>query len=301
MGDALALGDIAAANDDEPRVRDVRVAERLGMAQPLNIRQTIERNRTELEGYGLVHTSCEPTRSGKGRISEAKVYWLNEGQTLVICMLSRTPQAAQVRKEVIEVFMAYRRNQLIQRTLGALPDMRDKWGLVRWGDQFLLVDTTAVGAHGDKVLAADHEGVVSLEERAAGGSQPPWMGARFQRVRFDETRPAPRLGQRPDYMNAQILARVVESYPVPQAAEPMMAPELPAGCLPIDRGVPMPDPLPSQLRKFPFAMLQVGESFFAPGRTAKSIGGALWSAAQHTGFRFTSRTENGGVRVWRIE
>ncbi|WP_085090269.1 hypothetical protein [Azospirillum oryzae] len=40
------------------------------------------------------------------------IYWLNEGQVLVICMLSRTPQAAQVRKEVIEVFMAYRRGLL---------------------------------------------------------------------------------------------------------------------------------------------------------------------------------------------
>ncbi|WP_454016984.1 hypothetical protein [Azospirillum sp. Marseille-Q6669] len=41
-----------------------------------------------------------------------KAYYLNEGQALVICALSRTPQAALVRRQIIEVFLAYRRGVL---------------------------------------------------------------------------------------------------------------------------------------------------------------------------------------------
>ncbi|WP_242390461.1 hypothetical protein [Pararhodospirillum photometricum] len=108
---ALSLSDLDTTAD-EPRVKDVRIGERLGMAQPLDIRRTIEKNSDELKRYGLVRAVCEPIRSGKGRIQEVTTYYLNEAQTLLLCMLSRTERAADVRQEVIEVFMAYRRGTL---------------------------------------------------------------------------------------------------------------------------------------------------------------------------------------------
>lgn len=109
---ALSSGDLKSFANDEPRIRDLRVAERLGMARTTNIRRTIEANRVELEGFGPLHSASAMVRIGSGAERASMEYWLNEGQVLVICMLSRTPQAAQVRKEVIEVFMAYRRGLL---------------------------------------------------------------------------------------------------------------------------------------------------------------------------------------------
>ncbi|WP_237905030.1 hypothetical protein [Azospirillum brasilense] len=96
--------------DGEPRVSDVILAERLGFVQPRDIRKLIERNRAELETYGEVCATVAQTTEKGGR--PGKAYYLNEGQALVICALSRTPQAALVRRQIIEVFLAYRRGKL---------------------------------------------------------------------------------------------------------------------------------------------------------------------------------------------
>lgn len=39
---------------------------------------------------------------------------MNEGQTLLVCMFSKTPDAAAIRKEVISVYMAWRRGEVHQ-------------------------------------------------------------------------------------------------------------------------------------------------------------------------------------------
>lgn len=89
----------------EPRLKDVRIGERLGMSRPRDIRATIETNRPELERYGAI-CGQRPQIRRRGRPETA--YWLNEGQTLLLCMFSRTSRAADVRQEVIEVFLAWR-------------------------------------------------------------------------------------------------------------------------------------------------------------------------------------------------
>lgn len=109
---ALTLSDIETTAD-EPRILDLRVAERLGMANPHSIRETIETNRAELERYGGISRRRRENRSRRGRPGYA--YYLNEAQTLLLCMLSRTERAADVRQEVIEVFMAWRRGALGRR------------------------------------------------------------------------------------------------------------------------------------------------------------------------------------------
>ena len=43
-------------------------------------------------------------------------YWLNEAQALLVCMFSRTDQAARVRRELVEVFMAWRRGKALGST-----------------------------------------------------------------------------------------------------------------------------------------------------------------------------------------
>jgi len=110
---------VEAAGDGEPRVRDVDLAERLGYERPRDVRQLVARNRGELERYGAI---CErgavqrsQTPTGGAREVEVTECWLNEGQALLVCTLSRTDRAADVREEVIRVFMAARRGQLPQQ------------------------------------------------------------------------------------------------------------------------------------------------------------------------------------------
>lgn len=125
----LSLSDLDTSTD-EPRVKDVRIGERLGMAQPLDIRRTIDKNAEELRRYGPIRTVREKVQIGSGAIREITAYHLNEAQTLLLCMLSRTDRAADVRQEVIEVFMAWRRGETPPERLGgcggnpsSLPDL----------------------------------------------------------------------------------------------------------------------------------------------------------------------------------
>ena len=52
---------------------------------------------------------------------------------------------------------------------------------------------------------------------------------------------------------------------------------------------------------YPWDTLEVGMSFFVPGKVTSEIGGALNWAAQKRGTKYVSRSEGGGVRVWRTE
>jgi hypothetical protein len=77
----------------------------------------------------------------------------------------------------------------------------------------------------------------------------------------------------------------------------------------IETGIPIP---PKKMGKnqalYPYADLEIGQSFFAAPRPGKSIrqtamylSGMSAYYAKKTGRRFTSRTVEGGVRVWRFE
>jgi hypothetical protein len=107
--------------DGEARVRDVRLGEVLGMAQPLNIRQVIEKNAEELASHGSIHAARELIEHGKGGRREITAYHLSEPQALLICMFSRAPNAAAARAQIIKVYMAYRHGQLVSA------DRNDPW------------------------------------------------------------------------------------------------------------------------------------------------------------------------------
>lgn len=109
---ALSPTDIEIV-DADPRIKDVRIGQRLGMSRPTDIRRVIKANQIELERYGLVRAVRAPIVSGKGRVTDTYEYYLNEAQTLLLCMLSRTARAAEVRQEVITVYMDYRRGQQV--------------------------------------------------------------------------------------------------------------------------------------------------------------------------------------------
>ena len=64
-------------------------------------------------------------------------------------------------------------------------------------------------------------------------------------------------------------------------------------------------PIPSMGRpnQYPFAEMKVGDSFFIEGRTSSyaSTAARNWASKHEPSWRFTSRQQDGGVRVWRIE
>lgn len=75
--------------------------------------------------------------------------------------------------------------------------------------------------------------------------------------------------------------------------------------IPVDQGVPIPD---SRFQwfggtRYPFKQMEVGDSFFVPGKTIQDLKGPL-NYASCDCRRFTTRrvTENGitGLRIWRI-
>jgi len=137
MTDLISFDDINTEINHEPRILDLTLAERLGYDRAAKIRELIARNRAELETYAslaprrgqsrhadvnfphggenslaLSGTAPIAPRRGAYRGRPGTEYWLTEGQALLICALSRTPVAAQVRRALIEVFMAFRRRQI---------------------------------------------------------------------------------------------------------------------------------------------------------------------------------------------
>jgi hypothetical protein len=110
MTQLIQISDLNTTINHEPRVGSRRLADWLGFEQSHKIGDLIERNTSELRTYGEVPSTVDETPSASGG-RPGKVYWLNEGQALVICALSRTPKAAAVRKALIDVYLAYRRGQ----------------------------------------------------------------------------------------------------------------------------------------------------------------------------------------------
>ncbi|MFV0627028.1 MAG: hypothetical protein ACK5N8_06750 [Alphaproteobacteria bacterium] len=99
--------------DDEPRIKDVILGERLGLKKARDVRVVIKSNMAELLKYGGTPLLTANEKLGcLTRMTEA--YYLNEAQALLICMFSRTTKAAEVRKELIDVYMAYRTKGLVK-------------------------------------------------------------------------------------------------------------------------------------------------------------------------------------------
>lgn len=112
---------------NEPRVHDIRLAEALDFERSRVIRELIERNVVELERYGGLpcHTANHGVQGGR----PGREYWLNEAQALLICIKSEAPRAADVREEIIKVFLAWRHGHLVPAspiTLDAVGNLFDR-------------------------------------------------------------------------------------------------------------------------------------------------------------------------------
>lgn len=116
--------------DGEPRVKDLRLGEVLGFAKPISVRKVIRKNAGELAMHGGNFSNLEKF-SGQRRGPASEVYYLNEAQALLVCMFARTNEAIAARKQIIEVFLAYRHGKLVPTGRKPPANDRDKpWSLM---------------------------------------------------------------------------------------------------------------------------------------------------------------------------
>jgi phage antirepressor YoqD-like protein len=88
--------------DGEPRIHDLALAVRLGFDRPRKIRDIIKRNEAKLLNFG----GC-PTVGRLVEGNETKEYYLNQKQSIFICMKSETDRAFDVQVEIVRVFDAH--------------------------------------------------------------------------------------------------------------------------------------------------------------------------------------------------
>lgn len=102
----------------EPRVHDLALAERLGFERPAKIRDMIKRNQAKLLKFGILPTVGK-IHEGAGRPTDE--FYLNQKQSIFICMKSETEKAFDVQADIVRVFDAY-----LTGTVSAnLPMVRD--------------------------------------------------------------------------------------------------------------------------------------------------------------------------------
>ena len=100
---ALSPTDIDITINHEPRIRDLRLAEALGMADRHAIRRLIERHMDALGRFGEVISDAD-RKFGRGRPS--KSFYLTKRQALYITAKSDTERAALVTIQMVELFDA---------------------------------------------------------------------------------------------------------------------------------------------------------------------------------------------------
>lgn len=66
----------------------------------------------------------------------------------------------------------------------------------------------------------------------------------------------------------------------------------------IEKGVPQPEH--EAANKYPFAQMEVGDSFFVPGFRARSLSNAAQWHTKKLGWTFRCVSVDGGARCWRL-
>jgi hypothetical protein len=71
----------------------------------------------------------------------------------------------------------------------------------------------------------------------------------------------------------------------------------------IEKTVPIPKTSGKGGGIYPFATMEVGDSFLIPdgSKNINSVRSAVTQAARRNGRKFTTRLTDSGLRVWRIE
>lgn len=118
---------ITVSGHNEPLVVDTDLGERLGYAQPRFIRRLIK-SLSKNQEFGQITMRAATARiaksgaAGVGGVEEREVkeYLLTERQALLVVSSSDTPRAFQLKAMIVDVFMAWRRGQLVPANNGAI-------------------------------------------------------------------------------------------------------------------------------------------------------------------------------------
>lgn len=68
----------------------------------------------------------------------------------------------------------------------------------------------------------------------------------------------------------------------------------------VEKGIPLPPIERGRPVKWPFATMEIGESFFMKGCTKSSVATACNQKGRKFGRKFAMRAGDGGYRVWRV-
>lgn len=101
-------------DQEEPRVRDVEIARRAGLAQPADVRRIIDKNWDELTAHGKIKVVALSAKTSGGR--PGREYWLNEDQAVSLVAMMRTRAARALRIALVKVYSAWRRGLLVPAT-----------------------------------------------------------------------------------------------------------------------------------------------------------------------------------------
>lgn len=105
-----------AVTDGEPRMRDLDIGTKIGLAQPRDIRKLIKRyiKSGDLQGVD-VRATVARTQMPTGGFRETPVdeFWLTEEQALFLVAKSETAAANKLTREVIHVFTLARKGLLV--------------------------------------------------------------------------------------------------------------------------------------------------------------------------------------------
>ena len=82
-------------------------------------------------------------------------------------------------------------------------------------------------------------------------------------------------------------------------------PRVSTSTIPVQSGIPIPEKSRTRASLYPWSTMQDGDSFFLPGRPAKSFVSTAAAAGKRHGFKIrVAYAQEGGVsgcRVWRVE
>ena len=60
-------------------------------------------------------------------------------------------------------------------------------------------------------------------------------------------------------------------------------------------------PIPEAKRRYPYKVMQIGDSFFIEGGVIQIVCNANYRTSKKLGRKFIARKEGTGVRVWRTD
>jgi hypothetical protein len=95
----------ADSHDDEPRVLDIALGERAGLARPRTVRDVIKKAISDGSLREDEHFRfCRPRRQNTGRGRPATEYWLTEAGALKVITRLNTPAADAIVDDMIRVY-----------------------------------------------------------------------------------------------------------------------------------------------------------------------------------------------------